>query len=131
MIRVLIVDDSPFFRKILKDILEKDEDIAVVGEAKNGKEALGQIALLRPDLVTLDIEMPVMDGIAALRQIIENYNIPVVMLSGFSDESELTLKALEIGAVDFIQKPKNIFSLQEQKIKSQITEKIKVVLSQI
>lgn len=127
MIRVLIVDDSPFFRKILKDILEKDEDIAVVGEAKNGKEVLGQIALLRPDLVTLDIEMPVMDGIAALRQIIENYNIPVVMLSGFSDESELTLKALEIGAVDFIQKPKNIFSLQEQKIKSQITEKIKVV----
>lgn len=127
MIRVLIVDDSPFIRRILKDILQKDDAITVVGQAKNGKEALEKIPLLKPDLITLDVNMPVMDGMYTLKRIINNYNIPVIMMSSFTTEgASLTLKALEEGAIDFIPKPKNIFSLDGDKIKQDIIQKIKI-----
>lgn len=127
MIKVLIVDDSPLMRKILGDILRGDKDIHIVGEAKNGKEALYKIPLLKPDLITLDIEMPIMDGITALEKIVKLYNLPVVMISSLTMEgAALTLDALDKGAVDFIQKPKNIFSMNKEQIKLEIIDKIKM-----
>ena len=127
MIRVLLVDDSPFMRKILTDILQEDKEIIVVGEAKNGKEALEKIVLLNPDVITLDIEMPIMDGITTLNHIVKQYNIPVVMISSLTTEgAALTLKALEKGAIDFIPKPKNIFRLSGETMKLEIIDKIRM-----
>lgn len=126
MIKVMIVDDSPFMRKILTDIFTQDKEIAIVGEAKNGKEALQKIPLYKPDVITLDVEMPIMDGITTLKHIVHEYKLPVVMISSLTVEgAESTLKALEIGAVDFISKPKNIFSLSGETIKYEIINKIK------
>ena len=123
----MIVDDSPFMRKILTDILKLDDEILVVGEAKNGKEALEKIPLYKPDLITLDVEMPIMDGITTLKHIVKEYNLPVIMISSLTMEgAELTLKALEEGAVDFIPKPKNIFNLSSEAIKYEIINKIKI-----
>lgn len=126
MIRVLIVDDSPFMRRILSDILKLDKDIIVVGQANNGKEALEKIPTLNPDVITMDIEMPIMDGITALEYIVKDHNIPVVMISSLTEEgATLTLKALDIGAIDFIPKPKNIFSLSDRFTKMEIINKVK------
>lgn len=127
MIRLFIVDDSPFIRKILVDIFKEDKEIIIVGEARNGKEALEKIPLLNPDVITLDVEMPIMDGITALENIIKLYNIPIVMISSLTtDGANLTLEALEKGAIDFIPKPKNIFNLSREKIKLEIISKIKI-----
>lgn len=72
----MIVDDSLFMRRILMDILKEDDEIVIVGEARNGKEALEKIPILKPDVITLDIEMPIMDGITTLKHIVEKYSIP-------------------------------------------------------
>lgn len=126
MIKVLIVDDSALIRRILTDILNTDDEISVVGTARNGKEALEKIEILKPDLVTLDIEMPIMDGITALQHIVSKYKIPVIMISTLSQEgAELTIKALDEGAVDFLPKPNNVFNLSKEDISSDIINKIK------
>ncbi|MBU5293276.1 chemotaxis response regulator protein-glutamate methylesterase [Anaerosalibacter bizertensis] len=127
MIKVLIVDDSALIRKIITDILEEDREIKVIGTAKDGKEALEKIPRLKPDLITLDIEMPVMDGISTLKSIVEKHQIPVVMLSSLTVKgADLTLKALEIGAVDFITKPRNVFNIGSKDEKNQLIEKVKM-----
>jgi len=127
MIRVLIVDDSAFFRKLLTDLLTEDEEIVVVGEAKNGEDALRKIPLLKPNVITLDVEMPYMDGITTLKYIVRDYNIPVVMLSSLTtDGATMTIKALEEGAVDFIPKPSNIFNISRESFRDDIINKIKV-----
>lgn len=124
-IKVLVVDDSAFMRKILTDILSETSSIEVVGTAKNGEEALVMIKKLSPDLVTLDVEMPVMDGITALKHIVKEYSIPVVMLSSLTQSgADLTLQALEIGAVDFITKPTSIFKINTDEIKTELIDKI-------
>lgn len=127
MIKVLVVDDSAFMRKIISDILSDDESIEVIGTAKNGKDAIEKISYLNPDVITLDIEMPVMDGIATLREIVKRFNKPVVMLSSLTSEGAgATLRALEYGAVDFITKPTNIFEVGSQGKKEEIIQKVKV-----
>lgn len=124
-VKVLIVDDSAFMRKILTDILTDANQIEVVGTAKNGEDALQQIRLLSPDLVTLDVEMPVMDGITALKHIVKEFQIPVVMLSSLTQAgAELTINALELGAVDFITKPTSIFKINTEEIKNDLIDKI-------
>lgn len=124
-VKVLIVDDSAFMRKILTDILSDTHKIEVVGTAKNGEDALKQISILKPDIVTLDVEMPVMDGITALKHIVEQYSIPVVMLSSLTQEgADLTIKALELGAVDFITKPTSIFKINTEEIKAELIDKV-------
>ena len=103
--RVLVVDDSGFFRRRIVEILEADARIKVVGSAANGREAVEQVARLKPDVVTMDIEMPVMDGITAVRHIMAATPTPVLMFSSLTQEgAQATLDALEAGAVDFLPK---------------------------
>lgn len=105
-VSVLIVDDSSFFRKRLSEILGASRQITVAGTASNGREAVEQAEKLRPDVITMDYEMPVMDGITAVREILRKHPIPVLMFSSLTYEgARITLDALEAGAVDFL--PKN------------------------
>ncbi|QLH74268.1 MAG: chemotaxis response regulator protein-glutamate methylesterase [Methanomassiliicoccales archaeon] len=104
-ITVLVVDDSIVMRQIITDILEKEGDIKVVGTARNGLEAVQKAKELGPDVVTMDIEMPVMDGITSLQRIMAETPRPVVMLSAVGKrQADLTMRSLELGAVDFIPK---------------------------
>lgn len=103
--RILIVDDSTFFRRRIKQILEEDTELQVVGEAKNGQEALALVASLKPDVVTMDIEMPVMDGITAVKKIMASNPVPIIMFSSLTQEgAQATLDALDAGALDFLPK---------------------------
>ncbi len=109
-IKVLIVDDASFMVKALTNILKSDSGIEVVGNAKNGREALEKIRQLRPDVVTLDVDMPIMDGISAVRHIMINEPVPIVMLSSLFDHGEITFEALRLGVVDFLPKPSGAIS---------------------
>lgn len=125
-IKVLIVDDSAFIRKILKDILESDGDIEVIATAKNGSEAIDFLKTNDADVITLDVEMPVMDGLETLRQIMKTKYTPVVMLSSLTkDGADMTFKALDLGAVSFIAKPSNIFKMGTTEIHDSIINKIR------
>ncbi|MDR2076448.1 MAG: chemotaxis response regulator protein-glutamate methylesterase [Desulfovibrio sp.] len=105
MVKVLIVDDSAFARHSMVAALEKDPDIQVVGQARNGEEGVALARSLDPDVVTMDVEMPRMDGITALKRIMAESPCPVLMVSSLTDEgAHTTLKALELGALDFIPK---------------------------
>lgn len=105
MIRVLIADDSAFMRMVLSDLFKKQADFEVIDTAKNGKEAVEKVLRLKPDLLTLDINMPVMDGLQALEVIMKDCPVPVVMCSSLTKEgADATIKALSLGAVDFINK---------------------------
>jgi two-component system chemotaxis response regulator CheB len=129
-IRLLVVDDSGFFQKRMREILKDVPDIKVVGFASNGREALEAVAKLKPDVITLDYEMPVMDGLTCLRELMRTNPTPVLMFSSLSYEgARVTLDALEAGAVDYL--PKNFEDLQRgtAAIKRQLIEKIKTVAS--
>ncbi len=105
-IRVLIVDDSRYVRLVLKRMLGTADDIEVVGIACNGCEALELVPKLKPDVITLDIEMPHVTGLQVLERLLPRYPIPVIMLSSLTQEgADVTLRALELGAVDFVGKP--------------------------
>lgn len=108
-IKLLIVDDSAFMRKIIADLVAELEGIEIVGIARNGIDALEVIPKLRPDIITLDVEMPKLNGIETLKRIKKDYDIPVIMLSSLSG-IDITLEALQIGAIDFIQKPTDLQS---------------------
>ena len=106
MIRVLIADDSAFMRKILSDLFEKESDFEVLGVAFNGKEAVEKVLRLKPDLLTMDVNMPIMNGLQALEVIMDDCPLPVVMFSSLTKQgADATIRALELGAVDFISKP--------------------------
>jgi len=103
--RVLIVDDSAFFRKRLSEIISADPGLEIAGTASNGQEAVEQAITLKPDVITMDMEMPVMDGISAVRKIMAHHPIPILMLSTWTtDGAKSTLDALEAGAADFLPK---------------------------
>lgn len=125
-IRVLVVDDSAFMRKVLTDILSTDADIEVVGTARNGKDAINKVEQYNPDVVTLDIEMPEMDGMQVLQTLMKSRPLPIVMISSLTREgADATLQALEWGAIDFILKPSGSISLDIHKVQEQIIEKVK------
>ncbi len=127
LIKVLIVDDSAFMRKVLSDMIDSEESLTVIGTATDGKDALVKIEQLDPDVITLDVEMPVMDGINCLKEIMQRFPKPVIMLSSGTDHgAELTIRALDEGAVDFIAKPKNIFDIKNDKKKNEIIEKVTI-----
>lgn len=126
-IRVLIVDDSAFMRVMLKQILESAGDIEIVGVARDGKEGLEKAISLQPDVITLDINMPHMDGLTVLRLLIKNQvNARVIVVSSLTQEgAEITLKALELGATDFIAKPGGPAAPKLGELKQEIIEKVR------
>ncbi len=125
--RVLVVDDSALMRKLIPIILERDPDIEVVGTAMDGAFALRKISELHPDVVTLDLEMPRMDGIQTLRMIMRNAPLPVIVFSTHSKEGAYaTFKALALGAIDFVAKPQEAAAGHLDPIAYQLIEKIKV-----
>lgn len=125
-IRVLVVDDSAFMRKVIPQMLQEDEEIEVIGTARDGNEAFKMAAELKPDVVTLDIEMPKMDGLTTLGYIMSEYPVPVIMLSAYTPKgAETTLKALEYGALDFVCKPSGEISIDIKKVKDELVQKIK------
>lgn len=127
-IKVLVVDDSAFMRSMITKMLESDSEIEVIGTARNGQEAIERIEVLKPDVVTLDIEMPVMNGIEALRHIMNNNPLPVIMFSSLTKEgAEVTLEALNIGASDFIAKDFSNFSIRISRNENELINKVKTV----
>ena len=130
-IRVLIVDDSAFMRKVITQMLQSDEEIEVIGAARNGLEAVEKVRTMKPDIVTLDVEMPVMNGIEALKIIMKETPLPVLMVSSLTEEgAQVTLDALDIGAVDYLPKNLSNISLNISKIKEDLLAKIKAIGSQ-
>jgi two-component system, chemotaxis family, protein-glutamate methylesterase/glutaminase len=127
-IKVLVVDDSAFMRKVISDILSSDEYIEVVGTARNGKDGIEKAQLLKPHVITLDVEMPVMDGITALKELQELDPVPkIIMLSSLTNNGgEATMKALDAGAFDFVLKPtSSIVHFNINDIKEDLIKKVK------
>ena len=126
-IRTLVVDDSVFLRRTLPRLLETDPSIEVVGTAANGQEAIAKAKELRPDVITLDIVMPVMDGLTALKHIMREVPTPVVVVSSVTHEgARETVEALAAGAIDFVTKPSGSVSLDIARVKSRLVAKIKL-----
>ncbi|PMY66152.1 MULTISPECIES: chemotaxis response regulator protein-glutamate methylesterase [Pseudomonas] len=124
-VKVLVVDDSGFFRRRVSEILSADINIQVVGTATNGKEAIDQALALKPDVITMDYEMPMMDGITAVRHIMQRCPTPVLMFSSLTHEgARVTLDALDAGAVDFLPKNFEDISRNPEKVKQLLCEKV-------
>ncbi len=126
-IRVLVVDDSAVVRTVLREGLSIDPRIEVVGTARDAYEARDQIVRLRPDVMTLDIEMPRMDGVDFLRRLMPQYPLPVVMVSSLTQRGQaITLAALEAGAVDFVAKPNRRMSQGVDRMMVELRTKVKI-----
>ncbi|WP_350012645.1 protein-glutamate methylesterase/protein-glutamine glutaminase [Pseudomonas asiatica] len=127
-VKVLVVDDSGFFRRRVSEILSADPTIQVVGTATNGKEAIDQALALKPDVITMDYEMPMMDGITAVRHIMQRCPTPVLMFSSLTHEgARVTLDALDAGAVDYLPKNFEDISRNPDKVKQLLCEKVHTI----
>jgi two-component system chemotaxis response regulator CheB len=125
--RVLIVDDSAFMRKVLETIISSDETLQVVGQAKDGREAVTLAESLKPDVITMDINMPHVDGLQATAQIMTTNPRPIVIVSSESREgADSTLKALELGAIDFVSKPSSGVDLDMQSVREDLLRKLRM-----
>jgi two-component system chemotaxis response regulator CheB len=125
-IRVLVVDDSAFMRHAVGRLIDESGDLVVVGTAANGEEGLRQAAALKPDVITLDVEMPVLDGPGMLRRLMADNPIRVVMLSSLTTEgAAVTLDALDAGAIDFVAKPGGSLSIDVGKVGRDLVEKVR------
>jgi two-component system chemotaxis response regulator CheB len=125
--RVLIVDDSAFMRKVLENIISSDETLQVVGQAKDGREAVTLAESLKPDVITMDINMPHVDGLQATAQIMTTNPRPIVIVSSESREgADSTLKALELGAIDFVPKPSSGIDLDMQSVREDLLRKVRM-----
>lgn len=126
-IKVMVVDDSAFMRRVISDIINGQPDMKVVATARNGEEALVAAKEVAPDVITMDVEMPVMNGLEALRKIMSETPLPVIMLSSLTQQgADATVKALHLGAVDFITKPSGSLSLDINKVSRDIVGKIRI-----
>jgi two-component system chemotaxis response regulator CheB len=130
-IKVLVVDDSALMRKIISDMINSEQDMIVIDIARNGEEMLEKALKHNPDIITLDVEMPIMDGISALREMKRRQiNIKTIMLSSVSQSStSLTMECLEAGAFDFIPKPSGAISLDINKVKDELLIKIRTAFN--
>jgi two-component system, chemotaxis family, protein-glutamate methylesterase/glutaminase len=129
MIKVLIVDDSPTAREYLVYIFSSDPQIKVIGTAKDGAEAVQSAKRLNPDVITMDIHMPVMDGLEATRRIMETHPVPIVIVSGIWDprEVETTFRAMEAGALAVVQRPAGIGHPENDRLKEEMISKIRLM----
>jgi two-component system, chemotaxis family, protein-glutamate methylesterase/glutaminase len=125
LVRVLIVDDSAYVRKVVREMLSRSPFLEVVGIARDGKEALQLIEQLKPDVVTCDLLMPVMDGVQFVREQMRRAPLPVLVMSMAGENEEVALNALDAGAVDFIQKPSALATERLFEISDQLIEKVK------
>lgn len=124
MKKLLIVDDSAFMRKLITEFFSENAYIEVVGTARNGRDALEKVRILNPDVLTMDVEMPEMTGVEAVKQLMIENPKPVVMLSSTTTaDAAITMEAIANGAVDFIAKPSGTISLDLDKIKDDLIEK--------
>jgi two-component system chemotaxis response regulator CheB len=125
--RVLVVDDSTFMRKVLENIINADDQLQVVGQAKDGREAVTLAESLKPDVITMDINMPHVDGLQATAQIMTTNPRPIVVVSSESREgADSTLKALELGAIEFVAKPSGGIDLDMQSVKEDLLRKVRM-----
>lgn len=122
------MDDSPFMRKVISETIASIEGLEVIGTARNGRDALKAIPQLQPDVITLDIEMPGLNGLETLEIIKKEHSTPVIMMSSFSGEDN-TIAALDLGAMDFIEKPHDIRN-QSDAFKNEVADKIKPLFEQ-
>lgn len=127
-IRIVVIDDSAYNRRTITRMLEGLPDVEVVGYAVDGEEGIRKIVDLKPDLVTLDLEMPKMDGFTLLRIVMSSFPLPVIVISSKSGDNQV-FKALELGAVDFIAKPTGRISDELLKISEDLQEKVKNVFN--
>jgi two-component system chemotaxis response regulator CheB len=126
-IRVLIVDDSAFMRKVLQSILTADPQIEVIGEARDGRDAIKLAESLKPDVITMDINMPLMDGLQATERIMSTNPRPILVVSSETrDGAGSTLKALELGAIDFVAKPSSGIDLDMNTVREELIRKLKM-----
>lgn len=132
-IRVLIVDDSALMRRVIKEILLTDDKLEIVGIAKDGEDAIEKVRLLNPDVVTMDINMPVMDGLTSMQYILEEFSeVAVLILSSLTQEGALkTFEALELGAFDYVSKPSGTVSSNLYIVGKEIIEKVKAAYKYI
>jgi two-component system, chemotaxis family, protein-glutamate methylesterase/glutaminase len=128
-IKALIVDDALFMRKAIAEILETDPRLQIVGTARDGLDGLDKIKELKPDVVTLDIDMPRMDGLAAIRHIMIESPVPVVVLSSLFSDGAVTFEALRLGVVDFVPKPSGAISEDMERSRRQIIDRVKIASS--
>lgn len=127
-VKVLVVDDSGFFRRRVSEILSADPNIQVVGTATNGREGIDQALALKPDVITMDYEMPMMDGITAVRHIMQRCPTPVLMFSSLTHEgARVTLDALDAGAVDYLPKNFEDISRNPDKVRQLLCEKVHTI----
>ncbi|MFB4325001.1 MULTISPECIES: chemotaxis response regulator protein-glutamate methylesterase [Paenibacillus] len=127
--RVLVVDDSAFMRKIFSDFIERDKSFQVVGTAENGLDAVEKVKELNPDVITLDVEMPEMNGLDALKLIMDAGPRPVIMLSGLNEQGmRETILALEAGAFDFIRKPSISNALDIEQVRSELMKQLNAAM---
>src|SRR5205809_5199325 len=125
--RVLVVDDSSFMRKVLEGIFNADEQLQVVGNAKDGREAVAMAESLKPDVITMDINMPHVDGLQATAEIMTTNPKPIVIVSSESREGAAsTLRALELGAIEFVAKPSNSIDLDMNSVKEELLRKVRM-----
>jgi len=126
-IRVLVVDDSTFMRKVLETIFNGDEQLQVIGQAKDGREAVALADSLKPDVITMDINMPHVDGLQATAEIMTTNPRPIVIVSSESREGAAsTLRALELGAIEFVAKPSSGIDLDMNSIKDDLVRKVRM-----
>jgi two-component system chemotaxis response regulator CheB len=125
-LKILVVDDSAFMRKFIGDIIQSDSEMELVGTARNGEDALRKIAIYKPDVITLDVEMPGLNGLDTLKRIMEQTPLPVIMVSSLTQrDSKITIEALAAGAIDFITKPSLVKGENAEEIRRLLPLKIK------
>src|SRR5690348_1609954 len=125
VLRVLIIDDSAYVRKVVKEILSRSPFVEVVGAARDGREALDLVEQLEPDVVTCDLIMPELDGVGFVREQMQRRPVPIIIMSVAKETAEAALTALDLGAIDFVQKPTALASEKIFEVSTELIEKVK------